>query len=241
MGDKQVTVDGETYDLPDPFFVIATQNPIEQEGTFGLPEAQRDRFMIKTSLGYPDAAGERTLLDRRSSRTERVPSVAAVVDPADVRTLQSMPEQVDVDPRLRDYVVELGRWTRRDQRVEVGVSPRGVQRLFEAARAKATLAGRDYVVPDDIKEVVEPVFAHRLVLTADAELQGVTREDVIADALAAVTVPGVAGDSTQPAAANGGAKQAEDPPRHANGGKQQPGEQRPGNHQPNGGDDRPGE
>jgi MoxR-like ATPase len=220
MGEKQVTVDGETYDLPDPFFVIATQNPIEQEGTFGLPEAQRDRFMIKTSLGYPDAAGERTLLDRRASRTERVPSVEAVVDAADVRALQSVPEQVDVDPRLRDYVVELGRWTRRDQRVDVGVSPRGVQRLFEASRAKATLEGRDYVVPDDIKGVVESVFTHRLVLTADAELQGVTPVDVIRDALAAVAVPGVEGDGTTPAAANGGQQRADGPSPHANGGHQ---------------------
>ena len=194
MGEKQVTVDGETYDLPDPFFVIATQNPIEQEGTFGLPEAQRDRFMVKTSLGYPDAAGERTLLDRRASRTERTPSVDAVVDAETVREMQTVPEQVDVDPRLRDYVVELGRWTRRDQRVEVGVSPRGVQRLFEAARANAVLSGRDYVVPDDIKGVVQPVFTHRLVLSADAELQGVTRETIIEDALAGVAVPGVEGD-----------------------------------------------
>jgi len=188
--------------------VIATQNPIEQEGTFGLPEAQRDRFMIKTSIGYPDAAGERTLLDRRASRTERTPSVEAVVDPATVRDLQSVPEQVDVDPRLRDYVVELGRWTRRDQRVDVGVSPRGVQRLFEAARAQAVLAGRDYVIPDDIKGVVESVFTHRLVLTADAELQGVRRSDVIEDALAGVAVPGVDGEHS--AARAGGPEQPAD-------------------------------
>ena len=195
MGEKQVTVDGETYELPDPFFVIATQNPIEQEGTFGLPEAQRDRFMIKTSLGYPDTTGERTLLDRRATRTERTPSVDSVVEPAQLRELQSVPEEVDVDPRLRDYVVELGRWTRRDQRVDVGVSPRGVQRLFEAARAQAVLDGRDYVIPDDIKGIVEAVFGHRLVLTADAELQGATRSDVIRDALGGVAVPGVEGDA----------------------------------------------
>ena len=204
MGEKQVTVDGETYELPDPFFVIATQNPIEQEGTFGLPEAQRDRFMIKTSLGYPDATGERTLLDRRATRTERTPSVDSVVEPAQLRELQSIPEAVDVDPRLRDYVVELGRWTRRDQRVDVGVSPRGVQRLFEAARAQAVLDGRDYVIPDDIKGIVEAVFGHRLVLTADAELQGATRSDVIRDALGGVAVPGVEGDAVaeqQPGAA----------------------------------------
>jgi MoxR-like ATPase len=130
--------------------------------------------------------------------------VVSVVEPAQLRELQSSPEAVDVDPRLRDYVVELGRWTRRDQRVDVGVSPRGVQRLFEAARAQAVLDGRDYVIPDDIKGIVEAVFGHRLVLTADAELQGATRSDVIRDALGGVAVPGVEGDAAaeqQPGAA----------------------------------------
>ena len=207
MGEKQVTVDGETYQLPDPFFVIATQNPVEQQGTFGLPEAQRDRFMIKTSLGYPEAEGERLLLDRRADRSERTPSIEAVLDTEEVRQLQQVPEHVDVDPRLRDYIIELGRWTRFDDRVEVGISPRGVQRLFEASRARAAVAGRDYVVPDDIKEMAQPVFAHRLVLNADASVREIQPADVIADALGNVAVPAV--EDTQPeptqAAANGGA------------------------------------
>jgi MoxR-like ATPase len=193
MGERQVTVDGDTYPLPEPFFVIATQNPVEQEGTFGLPEAQRDRFMIKTSLGYPSADGERTMLDRRADRDVQTPSIGSVVDPDRVLDLQRVPEDVAVDPRLRDYIIQLGRHTRRDDRVEVGISPRGIQRLFEASRARAAVAGRSFVVPDDIKEMVHSVFVHRIVLRADASVRNVTARDVIADALDTVEVPAVGG------------------------------------------------
>ena len=191
MGEKQVTVDGETHQLPEPFFVIATQNPVEQEGTFGLPEAQRDRFMVKTSIGYPSAEGERLLLDRRADRLEQAPSISKVIEGKHVPRLQALPEHVDVEPRLRDYIVALGRQTREDDRVSMGVSPRGIQRLFEASRAAAVLDGRDYVVPDDIKGVVEPVFVHRLMLTADASVRGATREGVIRDVMSAIEVPAV--------------------------------------------------
>jgi MoxR-like ATPase len=191
MGEKQVTVDGETHDLPEPFFVIATQNPVEQEGTFGLPEAQRDRFMIKTTMGYPSADGERLLLDRRANRTAQTPTVDQVVDADQVRALQQVPEGVDVDPRLRDYMVTLARRTRRDDRVHVGVSPRGIQKLFEASRAAAAIDGRSYVVPDDVKRVVGPVFTHRIVLTADASVRGVGRYDVVHDVVESVEVPAV--------------------------------------------------
>ncbi|MFC6721834.1 AAA family ATPase [Halobacteriaceae bacterium SHR40] len=193
MGERQVTVDGDTYPLPEPFFVIATQNPVEQEGTFGLPEAQRDRFMIKTSLGYPSADGERTMLDRRADRDVQTPSVGSVVDPDRVLDLQAVPEGVAVDPRLRDYIIQLGRHTRRDDRVEVGISPRGIQRLFEASRARAAVAGRSFVVPDDIKEMVHPVFVHRIVLRADASIRNVAARDVITDALDTVEIPAVGG------------------------------------------------
>ena len=191
MGEKQVTVDGETHELPEPFFVIATQNPVEQEGTFGLPEAQRDRFMIKTTMGYPSADGERLLLDRRANRTAQTPTVEQVVDADQVRALQQVPENVDVDPRLRDYMVTLARRTRRDDRVHVGVSPRGIQKLFEASRAAAAIDGRSYVVPDDVKRVVGPVFTHRIVLTADASVRGVGRYDVVHDVVESVEVPAV--------------------------------------------------
>jgi MoxR-like ATPase len=197
MGEGQVTVDGTTHDLPDPFFVIATQNPVEQEGTFGLPEAQRDRFIIKTAMGYPDRDGERELLDRRAGRVEQSPSVDPVIDGADVPKLQRVPESVTMDERLRDYIVDLGRATREDRRVEVGVSPRGVQRLFEAARAVAVLRGRDYVVPDDIKWIVEPVFTHRIVLTADAGVRGTERAEIVAAVLDSVEVPAMGGDASE--------------------------------------------
>jgi MoxR-like ATPase len=191
MGERQVTVDGGTHELPDPFVVIATQNPVEQEGTFGLPEAQRDRFIVKTSIGYPDADGERLLLDRRADRNARMPTVDAVVPGERVPEWQQVPERVAVDPGIRNYIVELGRQTRVDDRVEVGVSPRGTQRLFEAARAAATLEGRDYVVPDDVKQLAVSVFAHRLVLTADADVRGATPEDVVAGVVNRVEVPAV--------------------------------------------------
>ncbi len=191
MVEKQVTVDGQTHDLPEPFFVIATQNPVEQEGTFGLPEAQRDRFMIKTSMGYPGADGERRILDRRAERTAQTPSVTRVVDAEQIPGLQRVVETVSVDPRLRDYMVELARRTREDERVDVGVSPRGTQRLFEASRAHAVLASRDYVVPDDVKRMVEPVFTHRLVLTAEADVRETTREEVLDEILTSVDVPAV--------------------------------------------------
>jgi MoxR-like ATPase len=191
MGEGQVTVDGETTALPDPFFVIATQNPIEQEGTFGLPEAQRDRFVFKLAMGYPGFDDERTLIDRRADRTSQSPSVDAVVDPETVEELQAVPETVSVDGKLRDYVVELGRATREDDRVDVGVSPRGVQRLFEAARAAAVIEGRSYVVPEDVRGVVHATFAHRLVLTTEASVRDADPVAVVDDVLERVAVPAV--------------------------------------------------
>ena len=194
MGERQVTVDGDTHELPDPFFVIATQNPIEQEGTFTLPEAQRDRFAVKTKLGYPGRAGERELVDRRADRDVRMPSVDPVLDSEAVLALQSVPERVRVDEKIRDYVVELGRATREDDRVEVGVSPRGIQRLFEIARARAALLGREFVVPDDVKRVASATLAHRLVLVSEASVRGVDPGDIVADVLATVSVPAVTND-----------------------------------------------
>ncbi|PSQ16664.1 ATPase [Halobacteriales archaeon QS_8_69_26] len=192
MGEKQVTVDGDTRDLPEPFFVIATQNPVEYEGTFELPEAQRDRFVVRTGIGYPERAGELELIDRRAARTEQEPSVERVVEGDGVRRLQLTAETVRVDDKVREYVVDLGRATRTDDRVEIGVSPRGVQRLFEAARARAVIEGREYVAPDDVKRVVRPVFVHRIVLTAEARVRELTTEAVVEDVLAAVEVPAVA-------------------------------------------------
>jgi MoxR-like ATPase len=191
MGERQVTVDGETNALPDPFFVIATQNPIEQEGTFGLPEAQRDRFMLKLRMGYPDYEGERALIDRRADRRAQAPSIEPVVDSDTLARLQAVPETVTVDGQLRDYVIELGRATRGDRRVDVGVSPRGIQRLFEVSRAAAVIRGRDYVVPEDVRRMVHPTFDHRIVLTTEASVRDATASDVVEDVLGRVEVPAV--------------------------------------------------
>jgi MoxR-like ATPase len=189
MEEEQVTVDGETHHLPDPFFVIATQNPVEQEGTFALPEAQLDRFAVKTAIGYPDDEGEVDLLRHRAGREARSPSVETVLSEERVLDLRRAPESITVDEDLLYYVAQLGRATRRDRRVEVGVSPRGTQRLFETARARAVVVGRAYVIPDDVKRVAQPVLAHRLVLTPDAKVEDVAKGDVVADVLDDVPVP----------------------------------------------------
>jgi MoxR-like ATPase len=189
MEEEQVTVDGETRPLPDPFFVIATQNPVEQEGTFPLPEAQVDRFAVKTALGYPDEEGEVELLRRRADRRTRAPTIEPVLDAERVRALRERPEDVRVDEDLLRYVARLARATREDRRVAVGVSPRGTQRLFELARANAVLASREYVTPDDVKRVVPATLPHRLVLTPDAQVEDVEKGDVVRDALDSVPVP----------------------------------------------------
>ena len=191
MEEGQVTVDGETHPLPSPFYVIATQNPVESEGAFPLPEAQLDRFVVKTAIGYPDDDGEIELLRRRAGRAEQSPSVDRVLDPDAVAELREVPETVRVDDDLLGYMASLTRATRDDRRVEVGVSPRGTQRLFETARAAAVIAGRKFVTPDDIKRVAEPTLAHRLVLTPDAAVNAVDKRDVIVDVLDRVTVPTV--------------------------------------------------
>ena len=201
MEERQVSVDGTTHQLPEPFVVVATQNPIEQAGTFRLPEAQRDRFTVKTSFGYPDVDGEMGLLDRRANRRRLAPTVDPVVDADAVRSLQALAEDVTVETGLRRYIVDLARTTREDDRTEVGVSPRGVQRVFEAARARAVLDGRTYVTPDDVKTLAPATMAHRLVLSTDATIEGVRPRSVVERALESVDVPGVspaAGASSAP-------------------------------------------
>ena len=186
-----MSVDGTTHDLPEPFVVVATQNPIEQEGTFRLPEAQRDRFSVKASLGYPDVEGEMGLLERRANRRTLAPSVDPVVDRETVRSLQGVAETVTVQEPVRRYIVDIARETREDPRTEVGLSPRGVQRVFEIVRALAVVDGRDYVVPDDVKRLAVPAMAHRLVLSTDATVEGVAPAAVVRSALDTVDVPAV--------------------------------------------------
>ncbi|WP_137287815.1 AAA family ATPase [Halorussus salinisoli] len=192
MEEEQVTVNGRTHQLPEPFVVIATQNPVEDgQGTFPLPEAQKDRFLVKTSLGYPEEEGELELLERRADRNRRHPSAERQLDATDLQTIQSLVERVEVDRDVMSYITDLTRATRSDARTQVGVSPRGTQRLFETTRTRALLEGREYVVPDDVKAVVRPVVSHRLVLTADARVEETTRAEVVEDILSEVSVPTV--------------------------------------------------
>ena len=192
MDEGQVTVGGTTYDLPEPFFVLATQNPIEQEGTFRLPEAQRDRFIVKTSIGYPDRGGEIDLITRRANRNTQMPTVDPVVDASQVITLRQLPERVSIEESVKEYLVDLARASRDDPRVDVGVSPRGIQRFFEASRARALIDGRNYVTPDDIKAIARPVMTHRLVLTSEAGIKDINAETIVTDLLDSVEVPGAA-------------------------------------------------
>jgi MoxR-like ATPase len=191
MEERQVTVEGDAHALPDPFFVLATQNPVEQSGTFELPEAQKDRFLLKTSLGYPERDGERTLLERRLDRDATAPSVEHRLDPGEVHELRRTTETVSVESDLVDFVLDVARETRSGHRVRTGVSPRGTQRLLEASRAHAVIDGRGYVVPDDVTRVAEPVLAHRLVLTPEAEVQAVDRREIVRDVIDGIPVPTV--------------------------------------------------
>ncbi|WP_225333497.1 AAA family ATPase [Halomicrobium urmianum] len=192
MEEGQVTVDGDTYDLPEPFFVIATQNPVEMEGTFELPEAQVDRFLAKTSIGYPDEDGEFELLQRRAGRDAQSPTVETVLSPAEVDDLRALPESITVEDDVLRYVSNVARSTREHRNVDVGVSPRGTQRLFEAARARAVLRGRSFVTPDDVKGVAQQVLAHRLVLTPEARVEDVSEAAIVESVLESVPVPTVA-------------------------------------------------
>ena len=197
MAEGQVTVDGDTHALPAPFVVIATQNPVESEGVFPLPAAQKDRFLVKTAMGYPDPADEQGLLRARTERERATPSADTALDPEGVRALQTVPERITVDDDLLGYIVDVVGRTRSDARVEVGVSPRGSQRLLEAARARAVLEGRAYVRPADVTTVAEPVLAHRLVRTTDAAVDGTGTGEIIADVLEAVPVPTVSADESE--------------------------------------------
>ncbi|MDS0283207.1 AAA family ATPase [Haloarcula onubensis] len=195
MEERQVSVDGTTHDLPEPFVVIATQNPVEQEGTFRLPEAQRDRFSVKTAMGYPEVDGEMELLEMRDNRRTLAPSVDPVVTPETVLELQDLAEEVRVDETVRRYIVDLARATREDDRTEIGVSPRGVQRVFEAARASAVIDGREYATPEDVKRMARATMSHRLILTTEATVESVDPDDVVRSALDGVDVPGVSPDA----------------------------------------------
>jgi len=189
MEEGQVTVDGETHPLPDPFVVIATQNPVEMEGTFELPAAQKDQFIVKTSLGYPDRAGELELIDRRAGRQASSPSVRTVCSLDTLTQLRRAPESIRVEDGVRQYLVDVARATRTDERVNTGVSPRGIQRFFEVVRTHAALMGRSYATPDDVKAMAPPALSHRIVVTPDARVSGVSTTEIVDDILSEIPMP----------------------------------------------------
>jgi MoxR-like ATPase len=188
MEERQVTIDGESLPLPEPFLVLATQNPVELEGTFPLPEAQLDRFLVRVTLGYPSLAEEDSIL-RRFEHDDPFSRLRAVVTPEDVVTLQRRRGEIAVSDPVRAYLLEVVRATRTDARVALGASPRAALALNRASQARALLQGRSFVLPDDVKALAEPVLAHRLLLTAQARLRGDTPDSVIAAVLDAVAVP----------------------------------------------------
>jgi MoxR-like ATPase len=183
MQERQVTVDAMSHELARPFLVFATQNPVEYEGTYPLPEAQVDRFMVRLSLGYPDAGAEAGMLAGHESR-DRVLELEPVADRAEVVDAVEVAHRVHASRALRDYVVALLRRTREDERVELGASPRAGLLLLRAAKARALVNGRDHALPDDVQSLAEGVLSHRLMLAPEAA--GVTREEIVRDAIAAV-------------------------------------------------------
>ncbi|MFC4247742.1 AAA family ATPase [Natribaculum luteum] len=189
MAEGQVTVDGKSHDLPSPFCVIATMNPVEQEGTFRLPEAQLDRFWLKTEIGYPDREGELSLLLARTERSNSIPTIEQVTTREQVLDLQAAAESVTVDEDLCRYILDIARATRSSRDVEIGVSPRGTQRLLEVARVWALINGRGYVIPHDIKTIAQPVLAHRLVLEPEAQARNIRKTEIIESALSTIEVP----------------------------------------------------
>jgi MoxR-like ATPase len=191
MQERQTTLEGETFRLDPPFFVIATENPIEHEGTYPLPEAQVDRFLLKIDVGYPTAAEEVEILERRRRRRTDEATIEPITSAREVRALQAAVEDVHVDPSVERYIVDIVSGTRAHGQVEIGASPRGSLALLKASRARAAVAGRDFVTPDDVKAVAGPALAHRLILKPDPWIRGVRTDSVLADVLARVPVPKV--------------------------------------------------
>lgn len=189
MQEEQVTLEGESLPLPEPFLVIATQNPIEYEGTFPLPEAQLDRFMLKLSVGYPDVAEEKEILNRRHTRRQEDVKLESVTSAAELMQMRAVVETVHVDPDLEEYIARIVNATRKDRRVAVGASPRGSLAFLKMARAYAALEGRDYILPDDIKRFAQPILAHRIILIPEYWVARDITSEVISGILDKVSVP----------------------------------------------------
>jgi MoxR-like ATPase len=189
MQEYQVTLEGETFKLPQPFLVIATQNPIEYEGTFPLPEAQLDRFLIKLRVGYPSLQEEQEILQRRQERRSEEVMLSTIIQPGEFEAMRQVVETVYIDPDLERYIVQLVAETRGDRRVAVGASPRASLALLKLGRAQAALQGREFVLPDDIKTFIQPVLIHRLILQPEYWMKQQVAGEVIESAQRTVPVP----------------------------------------------------
>ncbi|WP_372733307.1 AAA family ATPase [Nocardioides sp.] len=188
MEERQVTVDNTTYQLESPFMVIASQNPIEMEGTYALPEAQRDRFMARVSVGYPVEAAELAMLDSHTNHNP-LDDLEAVTDAAEIRKLIGIVRHIHVAPAVKRYAVALTSATRRTDDLTLGASPRATLHLLRAAKAKAAITGRDYVLPDDVHALTGPVLAHRLLPSVEASMSGRSTASILSEIVAAVPVP----------------------------------------------------
>ncbi len=189
MEERQVTIDGRSHPLPPHFFVVATQNPLELEGTYPLPEAQLDRFLMRIRVGYPDEAAERALLTRFHQRAGEALAIEQVLSSDELAALQRQAAAVKCDASVIEYVLQLVRATRANPRVRLGASPRAGQGLLAAARARAALETRDFVTPDDVKAVAPSVLNHRLIVRSESELEGLTADEIIRLVLDSVPVP----------------------------------------------------
>lgn len=198
MQERAVTIEGETLDLPEPFIVLATQNPIEMEGTFELPEAQRDRFLFKLTVGLLDREEGADLLDRFDEAPDLgADTIEQVVEPSQIIEARQKVTNVHVDQRVKDYILDLVEATQTHADITHGISPRASLALLRAAKAQAAIAGREYTISDDVKVLVRPTFTHRLVLSTDAELSGVTGEEVLDEIMATVQPPGSDAEAEQ--------------------------------------------
>jgi len=213
MQERQVTVEGDTLKLPSPFMVIATQNPIEMEGTFNLPEAQRDRFHSKLVVEIPNRDDQSRLLDQFSSNPDLGPDdVESVLTVEAINEAKAVVSEVHVEPAVRDYILDIAEATRANADVTFGASPRAAITLQRAAKARAALQGRDYAIPEDVKALAEQVLAHRLVLSTDAELSDVEPREVIRDVLGTVSPPDVSDmTATATAVGDGSGNESYDP------------------------------
>jgi len=189
MEERQVTVDGVTHPVPRPFLVMATQNPIEYEGTFPLPEAQLDRFLLRIRLGYPGLRDEMNILESQKFR-HPIEELGQVVDIKELLAAQEKVKEVYVDDLIKEYIVSLVNATRQHPEVYLGASPRGSLALYKTSRARAAILGRDYVIPDDIKALAEPALAHRLIVSPGARIKSIDPRTIVEEVLASVPVPG---------------------------------------------------